>query len=62
MGDYIKKIRTNEGDKQIDYNALANLPELQPMDMLYLTDDTTQKKYVLYVSEGKLMMKEREVE
>lgn len=26
MADYITKIRTNEGDKQIDYNALANLP------------------------------------
>ena len=26
MGDYIKKIRTNDGDKQIDYKALANLP------------------------------------
>ena len=24
--NYIKKIRTNEGDKQIDYEALANLP------------------------------------
>lgn len=26
MGDYIKKIRTTTGDKQIDYTALANLP------------------------------------
>lgn len=26
MGDYIKRIRTSDGDKQIDYNALANLP------------------------------------
>lgn len=26
MSQYITKIRTNEGDKQIDYNALANLP------------------------------------
>ncbi len=26
MPDYIKRIRTNEGDKQIDYNSLANLP------------------------------------
>ena len=25
--DYIKRIRTPSGDKQIDYNALANLPE-----------------------------------
>lgn len=26
MADYIKKIRTASGDKQIDYRALANLP------------------------------------
>lgn len=26
MSDYIKKIRTKAGDKQIDYTALANLP------------------------------------
>ena len=26
MSDYIKKIRTDKGDKQIDYTALANLP------------------------------------
>lgn len=26
MAGYIKRIRTPEGDKQIDYNALANLP------------------------------------
>ena len=28
MAEYIKKIRTSEGDKQIDYTALANLPAL----------------------------------
>ena len=27
MADYITKIRTTEGDKQIDYNGLANKPE-----------------------------------
>lgn len=26
--EYIKKIRTETGDKQIDYEALANLPDL----------------------------------
>ena len=26
MPEYIKKIRTDKGDKQIDYTALANLP------------------------------------
>ena len=28
MSQYIKKIRTSKGDKQIDYSALANLPSL----------------------------------
>ena len=28
MADYITRIRTADGDKQIDYNALANLPNL----------------------------------
>lgn len=28
MADYITRIRTKEGDKQIDYNALANLPQI----------------------------------
>jgi hypothetical protein len=26
MSEYIKRIRTKDGDKQIDYNSLANLP------------------------------------
>ena len=28
MADYITRIRTIDGDKQIDYDALANLPDL----------------------------------
>lgn len=28
MADYVTKIRTSSGDKQIDYNALANLPSV----------------------------------
>lgn len=28
MADYVTKIRTSTGDKQIDYNALANLPTM----------------------------------
>ena len=28
MSDFITKIRTAKGDKQIDYNALANLPDV----------------------------------
>ena len=27
MADYVKRIRTENGDLQIDYTALANLPE-----------------------------------
>lgn len=27
MADYVTKIRTEDGDKQIDYEALANLPQ-----------------------------------
>ena len=29
MAEYITKIRTADGDKQIDYNALANLPSIK---------------------------------
>lgn len=29
MAKYVTKIRTESGDKQIDYNALANLPNLE---------------------------------
>jgi hypothetical protein len=31
MALYVTKIRTEEGDKQIDYNALANLPNLEEL-------------------------------
>lgn len=30
MADYVKRIRTSEGDLQIDYKSLANLPDLTP--------------------------------
>lgn len=33
MAAYITKIRTAEGDKQIDYNALANLPDLSNLEV-----------------------------
>lgn len=32
MSDYIKKIRTSTGDKQIDYQSLANLPDIFTID------------------------------
>ena len=31
MSQYVTKIKTSDGDLQIDYNALANLPELNTM-------------------------------
>jgi hypothetical protein len=32
MAQYITKIRTESGDLQIDYNALANLPDIEAMN------------------------------
>lgn len=32
MSDYIKKIRTKDGDKQIDYGSLANLPSFKTIN------------------------------
>lgn len=37
MADYVTKVRTSTGDKQIDYNALANLPTI-PEDALAILD------------------------
>jgi hypothetical protein len=34
MADYITKIRTIDGDKQIDYNALANLQEINGKELV----------------------------
>lgn len=34
MADYVTKIRTENGDKQIDYNALANLPKLPTIESI----------------------------
>lgn len=38
MADYVKRIRTTTGDKQIDYTALANLPTLLSIDSTF-TDE-----------------------
>lgn len=38
MANYIKKIRTNSGDLQIDYNALANLPTISNPNLLINSD------------------------
>lgn len=44
----IKKIRTSEGDLQIDYNALANLPDLSEVGVQadWNETDTTAKSYI----------------
>lgn len=34
MSQYVTKIRTDQGDKQIDYNALANLPTISNPNLL----------------------------
>lgn len=41
MANYVKKIRTDKGDLQIDYNDLANLPDLGTFDTK-LTDMQTK--------------------
>ena len=38
MSQYVTKIRTNQGDKQIDYNALANLPMISNPNLLINSD------------------------
>ena len=38
MSQYIKKIRTDQGDLQIDYNALANLPTISNPNLLINSD------------------------
>lgn len=60
MADYITKIRTNQGDKQIDYNALANKPivsvpisdeDIDKWDeLLEYTDDRVT--YIFHVPAG----------
>ena len=34
MAEYITKIRTENGDMQIDYNALANLPKIPTIESI----------------------------
>ena len=38
MANLVKKIRTNSGDLQIDYNALANLPTISNPNLLINSD------------------------
>ena len=38
MSQYVTKVRTSQGDKQIDYNALANLPTISNPNLLVNSD------------------------
>ena len=45
---YVKRIRTADGDLQIDYNALANLPDLdKKADKTDILNDTTTTDVVI---------------
>lgn len=62
MADYVTKVRTREGDKQIDYEALANRPieNGKATQLITLYDDPTKdmhaatKKYVDQHAGGKV--------
>lgn len=45
MSEYVTHIRTSNGDRQIDYNALANKPTLSTLynDAGYITNEAVQK-------------------
>ena len=47
MADYITKIHTIDGDKQIDYNALANLPDLSLVGEVKILDSDDNVSGVL---------------
>ena len=55
---YVTKIRTADGDKQIDYNALANLPAL--FTKLYVAQSTPPTETNIFwvdTSSGKSVLK-----
>lgn len=55
MPTYIKKIRTDSGDLQIDYNALANLPMVSNPNLLINSDfrnPVNQRGQTRYVSDA----------
>ena len=54
MADYITKIRTSEGDKQIDYNALANLPDVgEEWNKLNITLDSDVASVTFEIPQAK---------
>ena len=51
MADYITAIRTVDGDKQIDYNSLANLPDLSALGGdEYVTTGGTGEAYTATIA------------
>lgn len=51
MAQLVKKIRTEQGDLQIDYNALANLPDVVTKaygNATYVTQESGDETYVTY--------------
>lgn len=55
MSQYITKIRTDQGDKQIDYNALANLPTISNPNLLINGDfrnPVNQRGQTTYIAEN----------
>lgn len=47
MSEYIKRIRTTSGDKQIDYEALANLPSINGQPLTGNVDIATGEQLVV---------------
>lgn len=50
MADYVTKIRTSTGDKPIDYNALANLPNVNPDNLDPTGEVSTAGGIVAYLT------------
>ena len=51
MAQLVKRIRTEQGDLQIDYNALANLPDVVTKEYgntTYVTQESGNERYVTY--------------
>ena len=48
MAELVKKIRTDKGDLQIDYNALANLPDLTKINYNTLVNLPDLTKYITH--------------
>lgn len=44
MAEYVTAIRTEEGDKQIDYNYLANLPTIPSNVVQYVEQELTEEQ------------------